>query len=65
MKLLLNCSKWSMVSGFVVQLVIQIWTLTLGQFLITGVIGKMIKAEVGNYQADFGKLGRISFAIIP
>jgi hypothetical protein len=38
-----------MASGFVVQLVIQIWTLTLGQFLIAGVMGKMIQAEVGNY----------------
>jgi 2-keto-4-pentenoate hydratase len=57
--------QWQTALWLVNQLIAQGWTLTPGQFLITGVIGKMIKAEVGNYQADFGKLGRISVAIIP
>lgn len=57
--------QWQAALWLVNQLVAQGWTLTPGQFLITGVIGKMITAEFGNYQADFGKLGRISVAIIP
>lgn len=57
--------QWQAALWLVNQLVAQGWTLTPGQFLITGVIDKMIPAEVGNYQADFGKLGCISFAIIP
>ncbi|OAD22202.1 4-oxalocrotonate decarboxylase [Candidatus Thiomargarita nelsonii] len=40
-------------------------TLEPGQFVITGAMGKMIKAEAGDYKADFGKLGVISFSIEP
>ena len=57
--------QWQAALWLVNQLVTQGWSLTPGQFLITGVMGKMVKAEVGHYQADFGKLGKISVAIIP
>ncbi|NJO17763.1 MAG: 4-oxalocrotonate decarboxylase [Thioploca sp.] len=57
--------QWQAALWLVNQLVAQGWSLMPGQFLITGVIGKMVKAEVGHYQADFGKLGKITVAIIP
>lgn len=34
-----------------------------GQFLITGALGKMIPAQVGVYQADFGALGQLTFTV--
>ncbi len=37
--------------------------LSKGQFLITGALGKMIPAQSGEYQADFGPLGKLTFTI--
>jgi len=37
--------------------------LTQGQFLITGALGKMLPAKVGQYHADFGQLGQIDFTV--
>jgi len=34
-----------------------------GQFLITGALGKMIPAKKGEYAADFGPLGQITFTV--
>ena len=34
-----------------------------GQFLITGALGKMIPAQTGYYQADFGQLGELTFTV--
>ena len=34
-----------------------------GHVLSTGVIGKRIEAEPGNYTADFGALGTIAFEV--
>ncbi len=39
------------------------YQLKKGDILITGALGKMIPAERGQYDADFGQLGRLSFAI--
>ena len=33
------------------------------QLLITGALGKMVPATIGNYRADFGRLGQINFNI--
>lgn len=57
--------QWETVWWLVNTLVKLGWKLEPGQFVITGAMGKMIKAEPGSYQADFGKLGNLSFAITP
>lgn len=57
--------QWEAVWWLVNTLVKLGWKLEPGQFVITGAMGKMIKAEPGNYRADFGELGNLSFAITP
>lgn len=57
--------QWEAVWWLVNTLVKLGWKLEPGQFVITGAMGKMIKAEPGNYQADFGELGNLSFTITP
>ncbi len=37
--------------------------LSKGQFLITGALGKMLPAQTGHYQADFGPLGKLTFTV--
>ena len=37
--------------------------LSKGQFLITGALGKMIPAQTGDYHADYGPLGKLTFTI--
>lgn len=39
------------------------YQLKKGDILITGALGKMIPAERGQYDADFGQLGKLSFSI--
>ncbi|NVJ65209.1 MAG: 4-oxalocrotonate decarboxylase [Gammaproteobacteria bacterium] len=39
------------------------YQLKKGDLLITGALGKMIPAERGQYDADFGELGHLSFSI--
>ena len=58
-------NQWEAALWLVNKVIAQGWTLEPGQFLITGAIGKMIPAIVGNYQADFGILGKIAFSIEP
>jgi 2-keto-4-pentenoate hydratase len=55
--------QWQAALWLVNSLVGRGWILAPGQFIITGAMGKMIKAEVGDYKADFGELGQISFSI--
>lgn len=32
-----------------------------GQFIITGVLGKMVPGEAGEYRGEFGVLGEVRF----
>ncbi len=57
--------QWQAALWLVNTLVAQGWTLIPGQLLLTGAIGKMVKAELGDYQAHFEQLEPISFAIVP
>ncbi len=57
--------QWQAALWLVNSLIKQGWTLAPGQFLMTGALGKMIKAESGDYKADFGLLGEISFSVVP
>lgn len=56
--------QWEAALWLVNTVVVLGWVLEPGQFFITGAMGQMIKAEAGDYQADFGELGNISFLII-
>ncbi len=58
-------NQWEAALWLVNTLVAQGWTLEPGQFFITGALGKMIKAQAGDYKADFGPLGQISFSMVP
>jgi len=58
-------NQWEAALWLVNTIVAQGWTLEPGQFFITGAMGKMIPAQPGEYQADFGPLGTISFSIVP
>ena len=37
--------------------------LTKGQFVITGAMGRMLPAKPGNYKAEYGQLGEITFSV--
>jgi 2-keto-4-pentenoate hydratase len=58
-------NQWKTALWLVNTLIENGWTFSVGQFFITGALGKMIPCQVGNYQADFGELGRISFSVVP
>lgn len=58
-------NQWETALWLVNRLIKNGWTLEVGQFFITGALGKMIPCQAGNYQADFGKLGKISFSVVP
>ncbi|HDN25911.1 MAG TPA: 4-oxalocrotonate decarboxylase [Thioploca sp.] len=58
-------NQWEAALWLVNTMVAQGWILEPGQFFITGAMGKMIKAKPGDYHADFGELGSISFSIVP
>jgi len=58
-------NQWETALWLVNTLIENGWTLAVGQFFITGALGQMIPCQVGNYQTDFGKLGRISFSVVP
>ena len=36
-----------------------------GQVIICGALGKIVRAESGNYLYDAGSLGRMKFSIVP
>ena len=41
----------------------QCWKIEPGQIIITGALGQVIPGKAGEYVADFGELGEISFEI--
>lgn len=55
--------QWEALLWLVNQLISQGYQLSAGELLITGALGKMIPAAKGDYQADFGALGKIDFKI--
>lgn len=56
-------SQWLALRWLVNQTINNGWTIEPGQLLITGALGKMISANIGVYQAEFGHLGQINFVI--
>lgn len=54
---------WKAALWLVNHVLAQGWTLEPGQVLLTGALGKMIPATPGNYSADYGPLGQISFEV--
>lgn len=56
--------QWQALFWLVNQLVDQGHQLAAGEILITGALGKMVPAKVGQYRADFGQLGQIEFTIV-
>jgi 2-keto-4-pentenoate hydratase len=55
--------QWQAALWLVNTIVAQGRTLEPGQFFITGVMGNMISAKPGEYLADFGPLGTMSFSV--
>jgi 2-keto-4-pentenoate hydratase len=45
------------------QLLSRGFELEAGQVLLTGVVGALVPAEPGEYEADYGELGRIRFGL--
>lgn len=56
--------QWQALLWLVQSLLKQGYPLKKDQLLITGALGKMLPAEAGNYQADFGALGKIDFKVV-
>jgi len=44
-------------------MIAQEWTLEPGQVIITGALGNMLPGKPGNYVADYGDFGKITFTI--
>jgi 2-keto-4-pentenoate hydratase len=55
--------RWDSALWLVNNMVEQGWEIEPGQVLLTGVLGEIVPGNPGNYIADFGKLGRISFEV--
>lgn len=55
--------QWNGLLSLVNGVVAQGWTIEPGQVFITGSLGKLLPAKPGNYVADFGTLGKISFTV--
>ena len=56
--------QWQALLWLVNQLISQGHQLAAGEILITGALGKMVPAQLGRYQADFGRLGQIEFTVV-
>ncbi|MET1255007.1 2-keto-4-pentenoate hydratase [Aliikangiella maris] len=56
-------SQWHALTWLINHLLASGFTLSEGNLLITGALGKMIPAQKGIYQANFGQLGQLSFSI--
>ncbi len=54
---------WEAALWLVNNIVSQGWSIQPGHILLAGAMGKMLLAKPGNYVADFGELGRITFTI--
>jgi 2-keto-4-pentenoate hydratase len=55
--------QWRALLWLVNQTVASGWEIQPGQLLITGALGKMLPAEAGAYQVDFGELGQLGFTV--
>ncbi len=55
--------QWEAALWLVNTVVKQGWKIERGHVLLTGVLGKMIPGKPGNYTADYGDFGKISFVI--
>lgn len=56
--------QWQAALWLVNTMIEQGWDLRPGQILLTGALGKMIRARPGRCIADFGDWGRIEFALV-
>jgi 2-keto-4-pentenoate hydratase len=55
--------QWKALLWLVNSAVEQGWTLEPGYIFITGALGNMLPGKPGNYEADWGSLGRISWTV--
>ena len=55
--------QWQALLTLVNILVEQNRTIEPGQFIITGVLGKMVPGEAGEYRGEFGVLGEVGFRV--
>jgi 2-keto-4-pentenoate hydratase len=55
--------QWEAAMWLVNTMIEQGWTMHSGQILLTGALGKMIRAVEGRCSADFGDLGTLEFEI--
>ena len=55
--------QWQALTWLVNHLLDLGYNLNAGDLLITGSLGKMIPAQEGSFEADFGELGKIEFKI--
>ena len=55
--------QWQALLWLVNRTVSNGWDIEPGQLLITGALGKMIKASPGIYQVDYGELGRLELNV--
>ncbi|MCA9193815.1 MAG: alpha/beta hydrolase fold domain-containing protein [Planctomycetales bacterium] len=61
----ISSGLWQHLIKVVNQLVDQGYTLRAGDLIIAGALGQVHPAEVGNYVADYGDLGKIEFQFEP
>lgn len=57
--------QWQALLWVVNKMLAEGYRLKKGQVVITGALGKMVKAQTGEYTADFAELGQIHFSIQP
>jgi 2-keto-4-pentenoate hydratase len=55
--------QWKAALRLVNTMVKQGWKIEPGQIIITGALGRMVPGKPGNYIADYGPLGTITFKI--
>ncbi len=55
--------QWQALLWLVNQTIDSGWQINSGQVMITGAIGKMLPAQPGFYQVDYGPLGQVSFFV--
>lgn len=56
-------NQWEAALWLVNLMIDQGWTIEPGQVLITGALGKMLPGKAGQYVADFGQFGQITFKV--
>jgi 2-keto-4-pentenoate hydratase len=55
--------QWKAALWLVNTMVKQGWKIEPGHIIITGALGRMVPGKPGNYIADYGNLGTITFEI--